>query len=438
MKNNLSQKDINVSYNKIFMKNDKMVRANSTIFNRKIMSFFPKRINQSFKNINIKNIRKIIGSKKNETKIYCKSDNNLKENNNSFTNEKIKDKFIEKMRNNFSNDKNKRKKTLYVNVHVNLNQNYSMLNNNNLDNSELNKNKENTFLIDNKRNHDKENPMRLFTDPNLLLKKKNTLGSYNDKLIKIECNKETKLPKMITNKTINENENKNNFFQELEIKLEKLLKDINVSSKSRKYNIIKIIFEEGIESIKNIYEKNFLKLITSKYHKLFSEIFKENQSLKQNYETLKNQYLMTDKNYIETISKLKEKEKEIEKMKNDVVLLNTEKKKVKIARNNDKFNFNNLEMVFSKSVDNILVNHHNKYLDRINKINIEDLDALYFKDKINQDKTQNSKKNKEKVPKLDFGPVNDFLEQSKISNNYKCHQFKKSLNIINNFYKKNK
>ena len=106
---------------------------------------------------------------------------------------------------------------------------------------------------------------------------------------------------MITNKTINENENKNNFFQELEIKLEKLLKDINVSSKSRKYNIIKIIFEEGIESIKNIYEKNFLKLITSKYHKLFSEIFKENQSLKQNYETLKNQYLMTDKNYIETI-----------------------------------------------------------------------------------------------------------------------------------------
>ena len=287
MKNNLSQKDINVSYNKIFMKNDKMVRANSTIFNRKIMSFFPKRINQSFKNINIKNIRKIIGSKKNETKIYCKSDNNLKENNNSFTNEKIKDKFIkfiEKMRNNFSNDKNKRKKTLYVNVHVNLNQNYSMLNNNNLDNSELNKNKENTFLIDNKRNHDKENPMRLFTDPNLLLKKKNTLGSYNDKLIKIECNKETKLPKMITNKTINENENKNNFFQELEIKLEKLLKDINVSSKSRKYNIIKIIFEEGIESIKNIYEKNFLKLITSKYHKLFSEIFKENQSLKQNYE----------------------------------------------------------------------------------------------------------------------------------------------------------
>ena len=241
---------------------------------------------------------------------------------------------------------------------------------------------------------------------------------------------------MITNKTINENENKNNFFQELEIKLEKLLKDINVSSKSRKYNIIKIIFEEGIESIKNIYEKNFLKLITSKYHKLFSEIFKENQSLKQNYETLKNQYLMTDKNYIETITKLKEKEKEIEKIKNDVVLLNTEKKKVKIARNNDKFNINNLEMIFSKSVDNRLVNHHNKYLDRINKINIEDLDALYFKDKINQDKTQNSKKNKEKVPKLDFGPVNDFLEQSKISNNYKYHQFKKSLNIINNLYKK--
>ena len=78
MKNNLSQKDINVSYNKIFMKNDKMVRANSTIFNRKIMSFFPKRINQSFKNINIKNIKKIIRLKKKKNKMYYKSENNIK------------------------------------------------------------------------------------------------------------------------------------------------------------------------------------------------------------------------------------------------------------------------------------------------------------------------------------------------------------------------
>jgi hypothetical protein len=248
--------------------------------------------------------------------------------------------------------------------------------------------------------------------------------------------KKEKLPTMISNKVIIKNDinNKINIdaFQLLENKMEKLYKENIINSKTRKYNMIKIIFEEGIKLFNNS-EYNFLKIIVSKYHNLFTEIFKENRALKQNYETLKNQYLKIDKNYIETISLLKEKEKELEKIKKEIqeLKLNNEKKNNIINRN--RINSNSL---FSKSLDNILVNHHNKYLDYLNKTNIEDLDALYFKDKIDANKTQNSKKNKDKIPKLNFEPVYDFLEESKkINQNNKNLKFKKDINIINDINK---
>ena len=438
MRGNLSETNINITFHDLQAKNDNLRRTNSNLFNRKIIGFFPKKTNNSFKNIQIASINKILDFKQERAKTAYHTDDNLK-NNDSIENKNIKDKFLAKLRNNFSFEEKKRKKMLYVNVNVNLNQNYSMLNKYKENSDILIKNKDRNTLIENKNNIDKEPQVRLFTDPNLLKNKKiNSLHTYITNL-KMKNNnniKNTKLPTMISNKVVIKNDMNNKInidsFQLLENKMEKLFKENILNSKTRKYNIIKIIFEEGIKLFNNS-EYNFLKIIVSKYHNLFTEIFKENRALKQNYETLKNQYLKIDKNYIETISLLKEKEKELEKIKKEIqeLKLNNEKKNNIINRN--RINSNSL---FSKSLDNILVNHHNKYLDYLNKTNIEDLDALYFKDKIDANKTQNSKKNKDKIPKLNFEPVYDFLEESKkINQNNKNLKFKKDINIINDINK---
>ena len=436
MRCNLSQTNVNSTFNELQTKNDNLRRTNSNIFNRKIIGFFPKKTNNSFKNIQIASIKKILDCRQERSKSAYHTDDNLK-NNDSIDNKKIKDKFIEKLRKNFSYEEKKRKKMLYVNVNVNLNQNYSMLNKYNENSDLLNKNKDTNNLIENKNNINKEPQMRLFTDPNILKNKKvNPLHNYlNNLKMKNNNIKEEKLPTMISNKVIIKNDmnNKNNFdgFQLLENKMEKLFKENVINSKTRKYNIIKIIFEEGIKLFNNS-EHNFLKIIISKYHNLFTEIFKENRILKQNSEALKNQYLKIDKNYIETISLLKEKEKELEKIKTEIQELKLYKEKKNNVINRNKNNLNN---IFSKSVDNILVNQHNKYYF-LNKLNIEDLDALYFKDKIDINKTQNSKKNKDKIPKLNFEPVYEFLEETKkINQNQKNVKLKKDITIINDINK---
>ena len=438
MKGNLSETNINTTFQELKIKNDILRRTNSNIFNRKIIGFFPKKKNNnnSFKNIQIASIKKILDSRKERAKSAYHIDDNLK-NNDSIENKNIKDKFIEKLKNNFSYEEKKRKKMLYVNVNVNLNQNYSMLNKYNENNDLLNKEKDRNTLFENKNNIEKEPQMRLFTDPNLLINKKiNPLHNYLNNLnMKNNNIKKEKLPTMISNKVIIKNDinNKINIdaFQLLENKMEKLYKENIINSKTRKYNIIKIIFEEGIKLFNNN-EQNFLKIILSKYHNLYSEMFKENKTLKQNYETLKNQNLKIDKNYIQTISLLKEKEKELEKIKTEIQALKFCNEK----NNNINRNKNNINIIFSKSVDNILVNQHNKYLDLLNKSNIEDLDALYFKDKIDINKTQNSKKNKDKIPKLNFEPVYDFLNVSKkINENHKNLKLKKDINIINDINK---
>ncbi len=269
----------------------------------------------------------------------------------SYYGSQLKERLIQDLKNNFSQDKIQKKKLLNVNVNINLNQNYSLMNNNN--NSNTNNNLNNNILNNNNNNlkslyhltenpshsnifqnktlfNDRELPTKLYTNPSKIIHRRNdshnnflnhlnvnpnlksTLYSENNVIFSQNNTENSKLTETQNNQKLNEQ------FYDLQIKLEKLLKENKTHSKSRNYNIIKMIFEEGIKILSDNVQRNFLKIILVKYHELVIAYNNENKSLRQSSEHLQNQYLTLDKNYIDLQKNLIEKEKEIEKFKKEI------------------------------------------------------------------------------------------------------------------------
>ncbi len=423
------------------------------------------------------------------------SNNNYNFNNNktpSYYGSQLKERLIQDLRNNFSQDKIQKKKMLNVNVNINLNQNYSLLNNNN-NNSNLNNlnnfsnlnnnlnnltnnnnlNNNNSFnnnpiltnnnilnnksifqltdnqshsnIFQNKNFFDRDHPTKLYTNPNKIIHRRNDshhnflsnltnsniknsiLNTDNNNLIQSQQNTQNiKITEIQNNQKLNEQ------YYELQIKLEKLIKENKTHSKSRNYNSIKMIFEEGIKLFNDEIQKNFLKIILVKYHELVIAYSTENKNLRQSSEHLQNQYLNLDKNFIELKKNLNDKEKEIEKYKKD--LQDMKNKSFSEIINNSQITFcgkeeikdnsllqsknsllqsknsllqskidnKNNNLTQSKSFDIIFSNRHQRFVNIVNRNNLDDLDALYFNDKVDERKTENSINNMKKIPLLKF------------------------------------
>ena len=186
-----------------------------------------------------------------------------------------------------------------------------------------------------------------------------------------------------------------------------------------------MIFEEGIKLFNDNIQKNFLKIILIKYHELVIEYSTENKNLRQSSEHLQNQYLNLDKNFLELKKVLNDKEKEIEKYKKDIqdmknksfneIINNSQitfcgKEEMKensllLSKNSllqSKNDNKNNNLIQSKSVDILFSNRHQRFVNSVNKNNIDDLDALYFNDKVDERKTENSVNNMKKIPLLKF------------------------------------
>ncbi len=383
----------------------------------------------------------------------------------SYYGSQLKERLIQDLKNNFSQDKIQKKKLLNVNVNINLNQNYSLMNNNN--NSNTNNNLNNNILNNNNNNlkslyhltenpshsnifqnktlfNDRELPTKLYTNPSKIIHRRNdshnnflnhlnvnpnlksTLYSENNVIFSQNNTENSKLTETQNNQKLNEQ------FYDLQIKLEKLLKENKTHSKSRNYNIIKMIFEEGIKILSDNVQRNFLKIILVKYHELVIAYNNENKSLRQSSEHLQNQYLTLDKNYIDLQKNLIEKEKEIEKFKKDIqdmknksfneIINNSQitfcgKEEIKDnsllqsknsllqSKNSllqSKIDNKNNNLTQSKSFDIIFSNRHQRFVNIVNRNNLDDLDALYFNDKVDERKTENSINNMKKIPLLKF------------------------------------
>ena len=263
----------------------------------------------------------------------------------------------------------------------------------------------------------------------------------------------------------------------LELKMQKLLRENKTESKGKNYNIVRKIFEEGINTMNlSQIEKNFLKLMMVKYHDIVYAFSQENKSLKQSNENLQNINFSLDKKYIELDKKYKLILKENKDMKkeltantktnikkiNSKIAINeiddnsVENKKInnneinnnmyksikdmdfivnensqkyeedKNEKNNEKnekensikninlikkINTNKIEIKENKNLnlkdgedDNnkLKSDNHRRKIDMLNRMNVKDLDSLYFHDKVNNINTQNSQKNYDKVPKIKF------------------------------------
>ena len=220
----------------------------------------------------------------------------------------------------------------------------------------------------------------------------NSINNFNHYNINNNCN----------NDYMNEKENK---LYKLELKMQKLFSENKTNSKSKKYSIIKSIFEESINILDlEIAVKNFFKLIILKYHDVVLSFSQENKILRESAENLQNLNLNLDKKYLELDKKYKfllkenmdykssfEKMQKFQKIqvnfkKNNIIKDEEINKEIKLTDKND--------IIYNDTID------RSSKVEKLNRMNIDDLDSLYFKDKVNAADCQNSKKNYQKVPKI--------------------------------------
>ena len=199
------------------------------------------------------------------------------------------------------------------------------------------------------------------------------------------------------------------------------------NSKSKKYNTLKNFFEKLLRILNNYFYNNdlsvlfnFLQKLLIGYHEVVIAFSSENRKLKELNYKLTEQYQKIDKNLIECNKRIKEKQKKIEVLENKIcslvnnmkgknnIIINNKSKEINLYRSinfssiNNKnklkeYSSDNDEMSFKKSDDK-----QNNKIKKINAKNLDDLDALYFFDKIEM-KPQRSFSGGKNIP---FLPIN--------------------------------
>ena len=191
---------------------------------------------------------------------------------------------------------------------------------------------------------------------------------------------------------------------DMQLEMEKSLKDNPTNSKSKKYNTLKHSFENLLKLLGNTIFKNnnniintFLEKILIGYHEVVSAFSIENRKLKQVNYDLNEQYEKMSKDLFNSSKALKEKQKQIENLQKKINILENEKPKEKNILSSKK-NINNNNNICGVAKINT---QQNEKILKLNEQNLEDLDALYFYDKV---KMKNNKKKSVSIPKIFIKP----------------------------------
>ena len=226
--------------------------------------------------------------------------------------------------------------------------------------------------------------------------------------------------------------NSNKLIEEINDLQEEMNKNLNLNpsnSKSKKYNTLKNFFEKFLKVINNYFFNNdlnilfnFLQKLLIGYHEVVIAFSSENRKLKELNYKLTEQYQKIDKNLIECNKSIKEKQKRIEVLENKIytlvsnmrnknnIIINNKSKEINLYRS---INFSSIDnknksklQEYPKYNDEIEVkkseDKQNNKIKKINEKNLDDLDALYFFDKIEM-KPQRSFSGGKKIP---FLPIN--------------------------------
>ena len=178
-------------------------------------------------------------------------------------------------------------------------------------------------------------------------------------------------------------------FENFEFKIMNEIKELKNCKNNEVINKIKIIFEETIDYLIPKESQNVFLLLLKEMSKINQEFCDNIKHLEEMNEYLKTKINNYENKYSDLSSKLKRKEKELIILKKEVESFNKEKEN---KYNNDIKNKN--KKISSVDIKN---KKGNTYLKSLNIKNIDDLDALYFFDKIEYN--QNEEKN---IPRLNL------------------------------------
>ena len=399
------------------------INSNNNTKSRNTKKFFPK-------NLSSNNI------------IIIKSKNFLTSNSNMY----LKEQIIKNLKKNFNNNN-----IFNINNNKNNNNDYlkkkkKSMNNTNFKNFTMLNTSNNSFENNNSSNLSSGkhsfNPKKIIEKPKKL-KLENNINNNKIKIKNNNINNIEKIPFILNNSNLlSRNNTPKTFsistkystttggelnkqqiietFKELEKNLEKNLKDSKINSKSKKFSVVKNYFEKGIKLLKNVFNFNFFNIILDKIQNIFLFYTQENKKYKNYYENLQKNYNFLELNLKDAIDKLNKKEIE----------LNNYKKEIESLKNQSRINLNDYTFAkeqsnetLSKSFDKIIENSYSNLINNLNQNNLEDLDALYFNDNFDVNKSKNSRNFQNNVPKLNFTSIN------KKNNNY--------YNINNNVNKGN-
>ena len=173
------------------------------------------------------------------------------------------------------------------------------------------------------------------------------------------------------------------------------MKDNPTNSKSKKYNTLKHAFENLLKLLGNTIFKNnngiiniFLEKILIGYHEVVSAFSVENRKLKQVNYNLNEQYEKMAKDLFNSSKNLKERQKQIDNLQKKIQQLENSKLNEKILSTKNKNEKS--EKKSTNTNTNVTVtkvnNEQNQKIFKLNEKNLEDLDALYFYDKVKMDK----------------------------------------------------
>ena len=233
-----------------------------------------------------------------------------------------------------------------------------------------------------------------------------TIDNYNNKIY----NNISYCQTQVLNSN-NENDNKNNNFfindkfiegvNKIKNEMEKNLMQNPTNSKSKKYNTLKNSFEKFIKLFNDYFYNhelnsvlNLLQKLIIGYHEVVLAFSGENRKLKELNNKLNDQYENIDKNLIECNKIIKEKQNRIEMLEKKLYGLINNMKKNNFNNNiKNKYEDKNLNNAFFEKYKNREYNNNINFLNKgkedqynkikkINENNLDDLDALYFFDKI--------------------------------------------------------
>ena len=217
----------------------------------------------------------------------------------------------------------------------------------------------------------RDQPLKLYTENSNVL----TTSSINNKSI-FNVPSSSKIKKQIN---------------DIEVKMDKMLKENKTNSKSKKYNVLKHSFEELLRMLTNNTNNNIdnninrlLQRLLVGYHEVVSAFSFENRDLKENESKMKKEYqeLMLKNNDLNKLVAIQQSE--IDQLK---AQLSTKANSNEIK---EQFSTKEIDINSYNTESGRLHSTENEKIIQLNKNNLYDLDALYFFDKVEMQPAKSS------------------------------------------------